>query len=318
MTRRFDAELVADTALFELNGHRDGLNAVDWFTFWDREITGGDFLVEPFLARGRQHAIYAEAKAGKSLLLAFVAARLATGQAVLSSPASDPVPVLYLDYEMTEDDLEERLTEFGYGPASNLSNLAYVLYPDLPPLDTPEGGKALIGAVDGMGARLVCIDTFSRAVKGGEQESDTYRAFARYTGIPLRERKVTVARNDHEGKDKSKGQRGSSAKDDDVEVVWRLERGDEQTFTVDRRRSRLPWIPSRIPLKQTSSDGFELTLADTAWPAGTADCAALLDQYGVPLDATTRDAIQTLRRHNSGRRRSILVAALRYRRDPKP
>jgi hypothetical protein len=262
--------------------------------------------------------VYARAKAGKSLLLAFVAARLATGQAVLSSHASDPVPVLYLDYEMTEDDLEERLTAFGYGPEADLSRLHYVLYPDLPPLDTPDGSKVLIDEVDRTGAHLVCIDTFSRAVAGGEQESDTYRGFARHTGIPLREHKITMVRSDHEGKDWTKGQRGSSAKDDDVDVVWRLERSSRDTFTIVQHRSRLPWIPPRIPLKQTSNDGFDLTPTDTAWPAGTADCAALLDQYDVPLDATTRDAIQALRRRDSGKRRSVVVAALRYRRDPKP
>ena len=44
---------------------------------------------------------------------------------------------------MTPDDLDERLREMGYGPGSDLSNLHYATLPSLPPLDTPEGGKAV-------------------------------------------------------------------------------------------------------------------------------------------------------------------------------
>ncbi len=55
------------------------------------------------------------------------------------APAPHPC-TLYLDCEMTPDDLRERLGDMGYGPGDDLEPLAYYSLPSLPPLDTPEGG----------------------------------------------------------------------------------------------------------------------------------------------------------------------------------
>src|SRR5690606_31824787 len=41
---------------------------IDWDTFWKREAPDEDWLCEPLLARGRQTALFAAAKVGKSLL----------------------------------------------------------------------------------------------------------------------------------------------------------------------------------------------------------------------------------------------------------
>ena len=46
--------------------------------FWDGADDAEDWLVEPILARGRGHLLYAPAKAGKSLLALYVAACAAT------------------------------------------------------------------------------------------------------------------------------------------------------------------------------------------------------------------------------------------------
>jgi hypothetical protein len=66
-----------------------GLTAalVDWNDFWN-ESDEGDWLAEPFLARGRGHVLYAEAKQGKSLMALAVAAALATGRPFLDQPAT--------------------------------------------------------------------------------------------------------------------------------------------------------------------------------------------------------------------------------------
>ena len=77
-----------------------------------------------------------------------MAVGLATGAAVLASPACDPMSVVFLDYEMSEDDLHERLLELGYDESSDLSRFNYYLLPAIPPLDTLEGGKELAAIVD--------------------------------------------------------------------------------------------------------------------------------------------------------------------------
>src|SRR5205085_187345 len=75
---------------------------LDWTKLFAH--TGDDdarWLVEPFLAAGRGHALYAPAKVGKSFLALHVAAAIATGRACLYNPAAARCAVVYVDYEMS-------------------------------------------------------------------------------------------------------------------------------------------------------------------------------------------------------------------------
>jgi hypothetical protein len=150
---------------------------IDWTAFWARDRQDLDWLVEPFIARGRAHALAAPAKTGKSLLTLEAVAALATGRSVLAQPAGDPVDVVYVDFEMTEDDLHERLTDLGYGTDDDLSHLHYHLLPSLPPLDTDAGGWVLEQMAGDHHAKLLVIDTIGRAVDGPENDAETFLAF---------------------------------------------------------------------------------------------------------------------------------------------
>ena len=153
---------------------------IDWSTFWDRDHNEAEWVYPDVLARGRGHAIYAAHKAGKSLLMLCIAAELATG--------AEPVVVVYLDYEMTEADVFDRLEDMGYGPDSDLSRLRYALLPTLPPLDTARAPRRSQGcwtasrATGRTTTSRVVIDTISRAVRGEENNADTFRDFYSHTG----------------------------------------------------------------------------------------------------------------------------------------
>ena len=54
-----------------------------------------------------------------------VAAAFATGRSLLGQPPVPQRSVMYLDLEMTEDDVRELLADPGYGPNDDLSRLAY-------------------------------------------------------------------------------------------------------------------------------------------------------------------------------------------------
>jgi hypothetical protein len=287
---------------------------LDWSTFWDTERHDEDWLYRDVLARGRGHALYASHKAGKSLLMLAMAAELAT--------RTHDTVVVYLDYEMTEDDLAERLQDMGYGPHSDLSRLCYALLPSLPPLDSRDGALALERLLDAVQAEhpgrhlLVAIDTTSRAVVGEENASDTFRAFYSHTGIALKRRGATWARLDHAGKDTTRGQRGSSAKGDDVDVVWRLVRTDNG-ISLKRDVARMSWVPELVTFAiDTGPLTFRRIEGD--WPEGTEATARLLDQLGVPIDASGRQAQQALRDSDQGRRSEIVRAAQRWRQKRGP
>lgn len=325
----FDA-LVADTELYGPGPRNNGAstrgdtaftveaaNFIDWSTWWDRDHTATDWLVEPLLARGRATSIVASPKAGKSLLMLEMAAALATGRRAIRQPAGPPVRTLYLDFEMSDADVFDRLTELGYSKADNdrlVPHLFYSLIPSLPPLDTPKGATALGQLVESTGAEAVIIDTFGRAVEGEENSNDTVRAYFQHTGMMLKRLGVTSARLDHLGKDKTRGGRGASAKNDDVDVVWELTAGDNDTITLKCTHQRMTWIEPKLTLHRRTGP-LRHVLVDQGWPAGTKECADALDALGLNLHLTRRDATKALKGTDVPKSSTIIGAALRYRRE---
>ena len=154
--------------------------------------------------RGRQAGLFAPAGLGKSLLAVDVSAAKATGRPVLGQPAQAPVSVVYIDMEMTPEDLRERLGDLGYGEDDDFSNLHYYQLTALPPLDTIEGGDALMAIVERYDPEVVVLDTMARVVAGDENSADTFRAFFRCTGCRLKAAGVALLRLDHAGKDPSR------------------------------------------------------------------------------------------------------------------
>jgi len=292
----------------------DSSGVVDWPTLWAADADSrAEWLVEPVIPAGRSTAIWSVAKSGKSLLALDLAAALATGRPTLDRPAAEPTSVLYCDWEQQPADLRDRLGALGYGPDTDLRHLAYLLLPNLPALDTAAGGAALMGLVRDHEPALVVFDTMARAVTGDENEADTFRDFYRYTGARLKAAGVAVVRLDHSGKDTTRGQRGSSAKNDDVDLVWRLTAEGRQVVTLHRTHCRVDWVPDVVRLARRDEPLHHATIDPTTWPDGTADLAAELDDHQVPLDATITTALETLKRHGPGRRKALVSAALRYR-----
>jgi hypothetical protein len=285
---------------------------IDWSTFWSKDRRLEEWLLEPLLPRGRSIATFSPAKAGKSLLSLDVAARLATGARVLDQPAGEPASVVYFDLEMTEDDVYERLSDMGYGPETDLSRLHYYLLPDLPSLDTPQGGEVVLGLARLHNADLVIFDTTSRILDGPENEADTLRSLYIYTGLPLKADGRTVWRLDHAGKELSKGQRGTSAKNDDVDLVWELTR-QEQGIRLRATHRRQSWIPETLDLVRLN-DPLRHERAAQSWPSGAADLAHLLDELDVPLDYGRPKVRQALADAGHKARDTLIAAAITYRR----
>jgi len=237
---------------------------VNWQEFWNQDHTSEDWIAYPLIARGRQTALFAVAKVGKSYLALACTAALATGKPIFGRPAQPPVHVLYLDYEMTPGDLLERLERLGYTEEDNLTHLHYAIIPSLPALNTYEGAAAVMKLVELTGAQVVVIDTTGRAVEGEENSADTYREFARTTGLSLKAAGIAMLRTDHAGKDKGKsGQRGSSAKNDDVDLVYHMER-EAHHIKLTRLFSRITWAPNEVELvEETLEDIHPIRLKDS-------------------------------------------------------
>lgn len=287
---------------------------VDWAALFAGDGPEEDWLVEPILPANRQVAIWASHKTGKSLLMLEMAAALATGRPCLLKGTTPPVDVVYLDMEMTQDDVRERLEDMGYGPDDDLSHLHYYLIPALPPLDTAEGGKVLVELAHHHTATVVVLDTMSRVTEGDENEADTYRSYYRYTGSRLKAAGIAVARLDHGGKDPTKGQRGSSAKGDDIDVAWQLV-PSQDGILAKRNLSRMSWVPEQVSLTRSDDTGaMRHTVTGNSWPAGTIEAAKQMELAGIPVELPQRQAVEVFRAAGGQGKNALLRAAHRYRR----
>lgn len=292
---------------------------IDWPEFWAVDHNATEWVCEPLFAAGRAHALYAGAKTGKSFLVLAATAAMATGRPFLDKVSSEPLDTLYVDYEMTPDDLHDRLLEFGYGPEDDLSHLHYAMLPSLPPLDTEPGGLALTMAAMACGARFVVIDTTGRSTQGDENEASTFQDFYRHTGMRLKQAGIGWVRLDHAGKDAEKGQRGSSAKNDDVDIVVKLTRTDSGV-NVKATHRRVGWYPESTTI-DIGEDGhgvvtFSSVRGDDSRPYahGTIDLVKHLDRLDVPIEMSKRAVRTILTAQQITASNAVLVDAIRFRR----
>jgi hypothetical protein len=257
--------------------------SVDWTALWSKAGQPIDWLCEPLLIAGRAVALFSPAKAGKSLLLLEICAALATGRPVLGNPAREPIHVLYVDLENTEEDLRERLADLGYGPDDDLQRLHYKSFPALPALDSWKGGAHLAAIAAHHDAQLVVIDTVSRVIEGEENSADTFRALYRHAVLPLKRDGRAVLRLDHSGRDLTRGQRGSSAKVDDVDAVWQLITRPGGAVDLKRTHSRNRHGADRFTLARLANPLRHMP-ASQAVAADVAAVIALLDHLELPIE----------------------------------
>jgi hypothetical protein len=287
---------------------------VDLEALAGRQFTETEWLVEDIWPVGRQIHIHAQRKAGKSLLMLWIACHLAIGLDPFTREPRIPKVVGYYDPEMSEEDLRERLEDMGFLPIPPLlaQNLHYYLMQPLPPLDTEQGGLMLLQQCLAAKETVVLIDSLARFIQGKENDSNTYFDLYRFTGRPLKAAGIDMGRSDHEGWEEGRS-RGSSAKNDDVDIVWHLKPTDDG-MELTRKFARVSYVPETVSVLKRVEPNLHFTRSVMSWPAGTTDKAKELDELQIPLDAGRRSITKALK--DAGRSvgaTNVLTAAIRYR-----
>lgn len=217
--------------------------SVDWHKAWENQMDEVDWLIEPVLETGTVNVLFAKVSTGKSLLALEWSLRCVRAG----------YTVVYVDEENSVRNVVERLKAMGAGPGE-LDRLMFYSFAGLPALDTSAGGTDLLAIVEAAGANLVILDTTTRMVQGKENDSDTFFQLYRCSLQPLKARGITVLRLDHPGKDETRGQRGSSAKDGDCDTIWRLtETTQGLKYRLHREKNRLNRAPDAGTLEITRS-----------------------------------------------------------------
>lgn len=212
----------------------------DWDAIFSETPDDVEWLREPVLEAGTLNVIYGDRGKGKSLFVLEQAAILATAGH----------KTLYVDNENRKVEYRDRLRDMGHKP-SDLKNLHLLLFSDLPPLDTVQGGGDLLELVKATNAELVIVDTRSRFARGKENDSDTYINMYNMSLVPLKRAGVTVILLDHSGKNKELGPRGSSAKGGDIDTEWEITAPKNSKYRfLECTKNR----PGRV------EEGFKITL----------------------------------------------------------
>ena len=238
---------------------------INWAVLWADE-TPERWFVPNLLCEGRAHGCPAPSGIGKSLLWQDVAAGLASGRSVLGYAAQDPIRVLYLDHENTpKGDIKPRLSDMGYKP-DDLGNLIYLSFPSIESLNTKSGGMSLVELLDYFEPQLVFLDTFSRFVEGDENSSKVAQEFYDFSGRELKRRNIAYLRIDHVGKDASRGARGSSAKVDDLDLIWTMSKSKEEgVFILKNDKARVPIKTSELAIERRIDPLRHLVRSGIRW-----------------------------------------------------
>jgi len=284
----------------------DRFEFTDWDAAWNEEPTNIEWLLEPLLERGTANVIYSDAGIGKSLVALEAAASIAQVE-----------PVLYVVSENRRRDHRDRLMAMGYTPAK-LKNLHMLSFPELPPLDKHEGGDVLLRLAKKVGAALVVIDTTMRFVDGKENDADTFNAMYKHTMLPLKGAGICSLRLDHEGKDASRGQRGSSGKRGDVDSVWRLTHPDKGSNRwLENEKDRSHHYPDKIRLELEFTPfghGYHWDkdyLNSPSEEQGSCYAVTVLREAGVTPEMTVREARNAVTAARKKMSQGALVQALR-------
>ena len=288
---------------------------IDWREAWQRAPRETDWIVPDFIERGTIAMLYGRSDVGKSLLTLSWCARL----------AAVGVRVLWLDFEDREQDFVTRLEAMGW-TAPDLYDedgrlkLVVAAFPALPPLDTDQGGRDVLDMALAYDPQLVVVNSLSRVIEGPEDKADTYIQLYRRTGIPLRQRGITVLATDHEGKDESRGQRGSSAKANFADTVWHMKRAGTGTArTLARERGRQhggDMIHLRLTSRPLGFERYEPAAPDTVdrREAAARALAIRLNSLGIPREWGRPKVKAALAEAGVAVRNEVLAEAIRLRR----
>jgi hypothetical protein len=275
---------------------------VDWEKAWKDQPDEVRWLIEPVLEAGTINVLFAKVEAGKSLLALEWAQEL----------ARDGHTVMYVDEENRLTDVVDRLKAFGARPEV-LASLRFYSFAGLPSLDTPQGGRHLLALAETAGADLVVLDTTTRMVQGGENDADTFLQLYRCSLVPLRRLGITVLRLDHPGKDESRGQRGSSAKDGDCDTIWRLTVVTEgKRYRLERTKNRPAHAPEAAVIEvERCYEPLRHELG--GMPDRVAGTVAQLDYLGIPSSEGRDRCRAALQKAGITVRNDVLSQAIRIR-----
>ena len=210
-----------------------GLAPVPLSEFLVLELQAREWVLSDLLQQCGLAMVYAWRGIGKTFFALALAYAIASGGRFLKWQAPRPRRVLYIDGEMPAVGMQERLRGIvGVAASENLYLLSADLYEDgLPDLASPEGQAAVERLLPNI--EVIILDNVSTLVRTGvENEAEGWLPVQNWL-LRLRRKGKTVIIIHHAGK--GGGQRGTSRREDPLDLVLNLRAPDDYEPTEDAR-----------------------------------------------------------------------------------
>lgn len=265
------------------------LRVVDIQELLTLEVPPHRHVLYPVIPEQGLCMLFAERGVGKTFCGLHAAYTVAVGGNLFAWKAEVPCPVLYIDGEMPLSAVQERLAAIVHGCPLEPPDASFlrVLTPDLqgdahmPNLATPEGQRAVEPFLAGV--KLVVVDNLATLARTGRANDEESWQPVQEWVLSLRRRGIAVLLVHHASKNGS--QRGTSAKEDVLDVVIQLRRPADYKpeegarFEVHLTKARGIFGPDAEP--------FEARLVSTAgqscWETKTLE-ASLVEQVRLLAD----------------------------------
>lgn len=252
-----------------------GLDALSAGELLRKTFPHRPFIVDPWLRRGETALIWAASGVGKTMLSLSLAMAMATGGSVGPWKSGQPCRVLYIDGEMHEEDVKDRLETLRdtgavtLGDAALLAdNLVFVnrqgqqadtVFFDL---TSEEGRAAILRATEKLEADVVILDNFTTLSEGLEDENAA-TSFKKIQSFLLstKQRNLTTILIHHARKD-GNALRGSAS----IEVTFES--------VLELRKPKLPrmdaasFVPVFGKFRQKRSEALlprQWSLTESGW-----------------------------------------------------
>jgi putative DNA primase/helicase len=263
------------------------LSPLDIADFLGLDIPPRQFIIEPWLREKQLAQIYSWRGVGKTLLGLSISYAVATGSDLLGWRTPTPRRVLYVDGEMAATEMQERLAAVvaGFSKEPPSANYFRMLSSDLtegglPDLATKEGQQALNACVGD--AELLILDNISTLCRTGlENEAASWVPMQEWALAHRREGRSLLFFH-HAGK--TGQQRGTSKREDALDVVIALRRSDDYRpdqgarFELQYEKARGFYGSDAAPFEAQYErrDGAAVWTRRQLVEAGTGDIARVL------------------------------------------
>ncbi|MCP4355735.1 MAG: AAA family ATPase [Proteobacteria bacterium] len=207
------------------NKHK--LTVLNFDEFDKEKLPEREILLYPWLYAQSTNMVFADRGLGKTYFCLSCAIALAEGSETLSYTATRPVKVLYLDGEMPASLLRDRIRGF-IGNRELINKNLFIMTPDIqgdcimPNMGEPDGLDAIDSIIDDISPDVIFVDNLSTFIRSGkENEGESWLPVQEWA---IRQRSagrsiVFVHHTNKEG-----GQRGSSRKEDILDVIIQLKK----------------------------------------------------------------------------------------------